>query len=137
MNIVNEPLRWSELYGRSKAVEELSLRLVDENTDLRKENIRLKRESELDQRCGECKERKGYYLDAETIQNQQERIAELVAESNRINGENLVLRMVARDMYNGLESLTDHPSKRYEAYWERLLQARRQLESLGVGGLNG
>ena len=28
-------------------------------------------------KCSECKERQGYYLDAETIRNQQERIAEL------------------------------------------------------------
>ena len=30
-----------------------------------------------DHDCGKCKERQGYYLDAETIQRQQERIAEL------------------------------------------------------------
>ena len=30
-------------------------------------------------KCSECKERQGYYLDAETIRNQQERIAELEA----------------------------------------------------------
>ena len=46
MNIVDKLLRWSELHARSKAVEELSLRLIDENTDLRIENIRLKREIE-------------------------------------------------------------------------------------------
>lgn len=31
-------------------------------------------------KCSECKERQGYYLDAETIRNQQERIAELERE---------------------------------------------------------
>lgn len=31
-------------------------------------------------KCSECKERKGHYLDAETIQRQQERIAELEAQ---------------------------------------------------------
>lgn len=31
-------------------------------------------------KCSECKERKGYYLDAETIQHQQERIAKLTVE---------------------------------------------------------
>ena len=31
-------------------------------------------------KCSECKERQGYYLDAETIQRQQERIAELERE---------------------------------------------------------
>ena len=46
MNVVDKLLRWSELHARSKAVEELSLRLIDENTDLRIENIRLKREIE-------------------------------------------------------------------------------------------
>lgn len=34
-------------------------------------------DGELWGKCSECKERKGYYLDAETIQRQQERIAEL------------------------------------------------------------
>lgn len=31
-------------------------------------------------KCSECKERQGHYLDAETIRNQQERIAELERE---------------------------------------------------------
>ena len=31
-------------------------------------------------KCSECKERQGYYLDAETIQRQQERIAKLTIE---------------------------------------------------------
>ncbi|MBQ9000489.1 MAG: hypothetical protein IJ087_01395 [Eggerthellaceae bacterium] len=40
-------------------------------------------------KCSECKERKGYYLDAETIRNQQEHIAQLERE----NAE--ALRMLA------------------------------------------
>ena len=37
-------------------------------------------DGELWGKCSECKERQGYYLDAETIQRQQERIAELERE---------------------------------------------------------
>ena len=35
-------------------------------------------------KCSECKERKGYYLDAETIQRQQEHIAELQRENEEV-----------------------------------------------------
>ena len=35
-------------------------------------------------RCSDCTERQGYYLDAETIRNQQEHIAELQAENARL-----------------------------------------------------
>ena len=37
-------------------------------------------DGELWGKCSECRERQGYYLDAETIQRQQERIAELESE---------------------------------------------------------
>ena len=38
-------------------------------------------------KCSECTERRGYYLDAETIQRQQEHIAELRAEKERVVSE--------------------------------------------------
>ena len=56
-------------------------------------------------KCSECKERQGYYLDAETIQRQQERIAELTVERDHWQGvalkrtaENAELRELVRDM---------------------------------------
>ena len=51
--------------------------------------------------CSECKERQGYYLDAETIQRQQEHIAELEAE-NRWQSAYLYMTTGANDKLEDL-----------------------------------
>lgn len=72
------------------------------------------RDGKLWGKCSECKERQSYYLDAETIQRQQERIAELerATEHNRLEVicyENDVDRRdtLIHDMARELRSLND------------------------------
>jgi hypothetical protein len=44
--------------------------------------------------CSTCTERQGYYLDAETIANQQEHIAQLEARISELSRENAELKQV-------------------------------------------
>lgn len=65
-------------------------------------------------KCSECKERQGYYLDAETIQRQQERIAKLTVERDayfemvkRVQADCDARDALIRDMWAGI--VREHP----------------------------
>lgn len=82
-------------------------------------------DGELWGKCSECKERQGYYLDAETIQRQQERIAELEAENRRMSadlyattGANDKLEDLAIDLYCQL--LNAYDAKELDGFAERM-----------------
>ena len=65
-------------------------------------------------KCSECKERQGYYLDAETIKRQQERIAKLTVERDayfemvkRVQADCDARDALIRDMWAGI--VREHP----------------------------
>ena|GEM_PF-1538254 len=62
--------------SREKAVEAWNTRVAVTEADF----ARAVHDGELWGKCSECKERQGYYLDAETIQRQQEHIEKLTVE---------------------------------------------------------
>lgn len=85
-------------------------------------------DGELWGKCSECKERQGYYLDAETIQSQQEHIAELERERDEwrlkcceeagLHASHVFQRdELIRDLY---ENLWTHKPKCAEAFAERM-----------------
>ena len=93
-------------------------------------------DGELWGKCSECKERQGYYLDAETIQRQQERIAELEAERDHWQGvalkrtaENAELRELVRDMwfwhYEG--HIDSESQERQMKHIDRVIDCMREL----------
>ena len=86
-------------------------------------------DGELWGKCSECKERQGYYLDAETIQRQQERIAELERERGEwqykfckesgLHVSDVFQRdKLIRDMY--LQLLNAYDAKELDEFAERI-----------------
>ena len=73
-----------------------------------------------DHDCGECKERQGYYLDAETIRNQQERIAELTIE-----------RDTYFEMVKRVQADCDARDELIRDMWEDLVGLQGGYEELG------
>jgi hypothetical protein len=68
----------------------------------------------MNRSCSDCTERRGYYLDAETIRNQQERIAELEAERNRWHVEQVHAMGNWRDAFSRVTELEAAIAKRDE-----------------------
>ena len=98
------------------------------------------------QECSTCKERQGYYLDAETIQNQHEHIAELMRENERLrlagyeivyhdgakriaDLERLVRDCLSADCHVCVAYMDEHPCKHIEESGCGLL---RRMKDLGI-----
>ena len=107
-----------------RRISEQSRRLIDEQAV---EQVRA-RLAELGYRkCSECKERQGYYLDAETIQRQQESIAKLTVERDayfemvkRVQADcdarDELIRDMIRDFEEQMHGPTIYPQTWYVAH---------------------
>ncbi|HAM16724.1 MAG TPA: hypothetical protein DCP91_12885 [Eggerthellaceae bacterium] len=89
-------------------------------------------DGELWGKCSECKERQGHYIDAETIQRQQERIAEIKGELRKsydaqsVKAEELTRRGVLLDKLEDLaidlycQLLNAYDAKELDGFAERM-----------------
>lgn len=87
-------------------------------------------------KCSECKERKGYYLDAETIQRQQEHIAKLTVERDayfemvkRVQADCDARDALIRDLYNSLWTVSE--AWAYDLYAKRIRELGIEVDDEG------
>lgn len=83
-------------------------------------------------KCSECKERRGHYLDAETIRNQQEHIAELTVERDayfemvkRVQADCDARDALIRDLWTAITWMHGMSDAKRD-------ELRRRLEEFGI-----
>lgn len=96
--------------------------------------------------CTTCIERQGYYLDAETIANQQEHIAELERDRDHwrelfceqagdtltLDRENAELKSLVRDMWAFHNMPSPYMPAEIVAYLDMEESIRERIEALGL-----